>query len=241
MIEYLSWDSNFFKKKIGKIEILSKKNNKHSFNFDDILKKVDYQLIYFFLDIGLNINDYIYSFKPYLVDTQMHLKIQVPEELEKINYSLLNINNFSNNKYLENIYKIAEEISEISRFSYDTNLKKVDIKKLYRKMIENSLNGTYGTGIILSSETFKDVRGFIALSLNKNTGKELLIGVEKEFKKHGIGKILIKKALNCCKDNKINELVTVVSAKNLDSVNFHLSQGYKIHKMINIYHLWLKA
>ena len=81
---------------------------------------------------------------------------------------------------------------------------------------------------------------FISLSLGKDITKELLIGVKREFKQYGIGNILIKKALNCCKDNQINELTTVVSAKNLDSLNFHLKQGFIVKNIINIYHLWLK-
>lgn len=238
MIEYLEWDSNFFYKKIGRIEFLPKKDNIYDFNLDNILINSDYQLIYLFLDISLNINDFIHSFNPHLVDTQIHLKIQISDLLEKVNYNLLNFDNL-NNKYLKNIYKISEEASEISRFKYDSYLN-MNIKKLYRKMVDNSLNSSYGSGIILDTDNLQDIKGFISLDLSGDIAKELLISVKKEFRSYGIGKILIKKALNCCKDYKKFELNTIVSAKNIDSTNFHISQGFKINKIINVYHLWLR-
>lgn len=234
-IVYLKWDSNFFRKKIGKIELLTDGNNFSNINLDDILKNSDYDLIYFFIDISLDIYNYLSVFKPFLIDTQVVLNMNIPSILRKSDYNLINNDNFDM-KNLDRIYEIAEEASEISRFYYDPYLRPY-VKKLYRKMVDNSLNKSFGSGIITDSE--EEPKGFISLLLSNDLSKELLIAVKKEFNNHGIGKLLIKKALSCCHDYGKSEISTIVSAKNINSLNFHFSQGFNIKKIMNIYHLWI--
>lgn len=235
IIQHLEWDSKFFNKKIGKIDLLVKPDAELKKNYKKIFKNPGYDLIYFFVDIAYNIYDYISNLKPILVDTQILMNMSIVNYLEKSSYYLLNDKNINEN-CLKSIYQIAEEASEVSRFAHDPYLKR-NARKLYRKMVENSLNGSFGSGIIADSE--EEPRGFISLLLSNNLSKELLIAVKKEYQNHGIGKVLIYKALQCCLDNNKKGISTIVSAKNLGSLNFHIRQGFKIDKIINIYHLWV--
>ena len=235
IIDYLDWDSNFFKKKIGKVELFKDKSNISDINLDKILKNSDYDLIYFFTDISLDIYNYISVFRPFLIDTQVYLNMNIPSILRKMDYELIN-NDISDMKNLNSIYEIAEEASEISRFYYDPYLRPY-AKKLYRKIIDNSLNKSFGSGIIADSE--EEPKGFISLLLSNDLSKELLIAVRKEFNNCGIGRILIKKALSCCHDYGKSEISTIVSAKNINSLNFHIGQGFEIKKIMNVHHLWI--
>ena len=74
--------------------------------------------------------------------------------LEKINIPLTNnelTNTLSDEKLLE-VYKIAEEISLVSRFSKESLIGVEKTKEFYRKWIDNSLNKSYADGIFIISE-----------------------------------------------------------------------------------------
>ena len=243
-LELLPYDSDFFGLKIGKYALTPDGIS----NFETIkhlIKKSDYDLVYFFCDVSLSEKISINEFDCQFVDTQLNLKMEIPQDIVKLDFTIVTNNNLSSFTSLEELYMLSDEVAMVSRFSYDKNIELKKVKDLYRRIIDNSLSKKFGEGIILEIDTANRVTGLFVVGSSSiypdcNIGKEILIAVKKEPRVKGIGKKLFCKFLNYCKNNGIKEIFTKVSIKNLNSINFHMSLGYKVFKIENVYHVWLK-
>ncbi|GAH07418.1 unnamed protein product, partial [marine sediment metagenome] len=110
----------------------------------------------------------------------------------------------------------------------------------YYKFIQNSLDGSFGDGLILDIGFGGETKGLFVLGTKGNLGREILIGVKKSYRGKGVGRRLFERSLNYWRDKGIKEIRTAVSVKNLDSLNFHINMGYRISKIDNVYHLWIE-
>ncbi len=239
-INFVPWDSDFFRMKIGKIEISSTEEKLVFNEFEESVRQSGYDLLYIYSDISLSPMDYLKNVDIRHVDTQAYLQMIMPK-VELFEYELVTDNNLHNYTKIDDLYKISDEIVSKSRFSYDLKISKQKVIGLYRKVIENSLNRSFGDGLILVIGDNREAAGLFALGIDENIGKELLIGVKESHRGKGIGRILFNKSLNYWKNRGVKEIRTVVSKKNPDSLNFHLKLGYNISKIKKVYHLWLKS
>ena len=239
-IEYLPWDSSFFNKKVGKLVTnIDRLNPQFMKNIESALVDYEYDLIYFFtklIDIpripNLNL-DIIYT------DTHVRLGRAVKGIIGKKTYFLID-KKADFIESLGDLYKISDQVSKYSRFNKDPKISKEKIRIMYKKMVDNCLNGNYGDGILLELDKNGKVLGILSFSKTSNdTISELLIGVDKDFKGKGIGKKLINSFLNYAKDVDANSISTTVSASNLDSFNFHIKNRYTVKNIYNIYHVRL--
>jgi len=243
-LEFLPYDSGFFGLKIGKYVITPDCAG----DFEAVkclIKKSDYDLIYFFCDALLSEQINMNEFDCQFVDTQLNLKMKIPRETAKMDHTIVTKNNLNSFTSLEELYVLSDEVAVYSRFNYDKNIELKIVKDLYRRIIDNSLSKTFGEGIILEMDAANKVLGLIVVGNSGicpgcTLGKEILITVKEECREKGVGKKLFSKFLNYCKDNDIKEISTKVSLKNLNSINFHMSLGYKIFLVNNVYHIWLK-
>ena len=239
-IDFLGWDSNFFGLKIGKIDLSLTKNLNKLNKFKKSLEESDYDLIYIFSDISQMPFPYFNKTTLTLIDTQIHLKMNMPLNIKPLKYELITKDNLPRKVKIDDLFKISDGIAPFSRFSYDSKISKKKVIELYHKFIENSLNGTFGKGLILDTEINGKLIGLFSIDSFDNIGKEIIIGIKKFYRGKGSGRRLFDKSLNYWKDRGVKEVKTIVSARNLDSLNFHLKLGFNIFKINNVYHLWLK-
>jgi len=242
-IDFLSWDSAFFGFKIGKIDFSLGKELLDFNELRRIAKNSGYVLIYLLTNLGqipfkLYENNKNINLK--LIDNQAHLEMNMPPKIKLIEYKLITEKNLHEYSNIDELYKISDEIAPFSRFNYDPRISKKKVTNLYQKFVQNSLKGSFGDGLILDIGTDGEIKGLFALAIEGNLGREILIGVKKQYRRRGIGRILFEKSLNYWKDKGARKIKTVVSLKNLDSLDFHLNLGYKINKIKSVYHLWLE-
>lgn len=233
-IEYLPWDTSFFKIKIGKIE----NNNDLSFKeLENDFFSNEFNLVYLFSQEYIKPENSI-NLSIDLVD----IMITMSCNLDKITIPLTNkelINTLSDEKLLE-VYKIAEEISLVSRFSKESLIGVEKTKEFYRKWIDNSLNKSYADGLFIFSENNK-VAGLHSIKTDKENqiGSCSIIGVDQHLKGSGIGKMLWNYAFNYWKSlGYIKKCMVPFSLNNKQSFNFHLKMGFNVIEEIKyIYHI----
>lgn len=97
----------------------------------------------------------------------------------------------------------------------------------------------YSDGLILDIDNKKEVRGLLGVGSNEEIGRCRVIVIKDLYRNEGIGKRLYVKCLSYLKDKGKDEVTTTVSAKKLDSLNFHLKLSYNVVKINNIFHLRL--
>jgi len=234
-IEHLIWDSNFFGINIGRY-IVDDECNFDPIKFREEAKN-NYDLVYVF-----SFQNMISSIKAFdanldLVDIMLTMSMPFTK------------NNYSDNGFdcrtsltkdeINGCYEIAEQISVVSRFYNEPLIGPEKAKALYRKWVDNSLNKSFGDGILIkkSNEIITGIHT-IKTDHSEKTGFCSLIGVNKDYKGLGIGKNLWEQAFGYWSLlGNISRCKVPFSIKNIESFNFHLKIGFnKIEEIKYIYH-----
>ncbi|MEW6002162.1 MAG: GNAT family N-acetyltransferase [Nitrospirota bacterium] len=224
MIKELDWDSAFFKRKIGELNIthgkpkqieaavekakadgfayiICKLKSKQT-NFTARLESLGFSLI----DIGVT----------WAIETD-RLVCKNMNSHPRIRKSV----KIAVQKDIPCLKKITTSIFEGSRFYRDPFFSEKEADNLYNAWIENSVNGS-AADVVLCIQG----RGFVTgKKIKGRKGEIVLIGVKKGFHNKGIGTVLAEEALKWF----LNEGVRIVSVRtqlaNLSAMNFYLKLG----------------
>ena len=191
MIEYVEWDSRFFGRNIGRID-LDPSGLPDTDVFISEARKFD--LIYVNSRSFMLPGDMVRGMNLDLMDIMLTLSMPVNREIgyskEKTMRTSLSA------EELQQCYRISEQISEVSRFTKEPLIGPTKTKSLYRAWIDNSLNSSYADGIFLFK---KDgvIRGIhiIKSDAGRQAGRCSLIGLDKNLRKTGGGTTLWNQAL----------------------------------------------
>jgi dTDP-4-amino-4,6-dideoxy-D-galactose acyltransferase len=229
MIEELKWDSEFFKRKIGKLRIGSEtpkrikqaieKAKKEGFKY--IICKVQSQKTAF--------TKFLESSGFYLSDIGVIWAIEPEKFLYKKNN--LNLNNrkslkIATDEDLPLLKKMVKSLFLESRFYHDPFFSKREADNLYQTWIENSVKG-----ITADIVFYIPYKGFIVCKkLHRYKGEIVLIGVKKGFRGKGIGRFLIQTAMEWFKIQDARLVTVRTQFKNLNAMNFYVKLGFYIKK-----------
>lgn len=235
-IEQLKWDSEFFGKNIGKLEITDGND------VDPILLRTEievnnYDLVYIFKYNKMLSNTCLAKANLELMDIQLTMsKVFNSQEYLKYPYHLRNT---ISEKELYECYSIAEQTSIVSRFYNEPLIGDEMTKTLYRKWIDNSLNHEFSNGLFLHKE-LDQTTGIHLIKTNQDTktGQCSLIGVSQNGKRKGVGRNLWEQAYGYwANETNIETCKVPFSLQNKESFNFHLKMGFnKIEEIKYIYH-----
>lgn len=235
-IQYLNWDSDFFGLKIGKIEIYDE------IDFDPIVFKQwaeadNFDLIYIFKYNSIFSSSTVINTGIHLMDIMVQMSM--PFEPHRYSGHYHEIRNNLSEKELFDCYNIAEQTSVVSRFNREPLIESHKTKMLYRRWIDNALNGIFSDGMFVESERDKITGLHLIKTDNKaKIGYFTLSGVNPNSKRMGIGRKLWDQSFNFWSKNKeINEVKSAFSFQNTDSLNFHLKMGFnRIDSIKYAYH-----
>ncbi|MBI4689211.1 MAG: GNAT family N-acetyltransferase [Nitrospirae bacterium] len=219
MIEELKWDTEFFKRKIGRLtgvppenelKMLLEKACKEGYTYltyRTVMEKMsDIQILekygFYLTDMGIvwerktdNISQPIISAREATIDDMPVLK------------------------------SLAGGLFIDSRFYNDPFFSYEEAERFFRMWVENSVldkaNKTF----------FVEYSGFVICRFLKNEGDILLIGVVKEKQSQGIGHSLIRKALDWFKENGMNVVTVRTQAKNSRAMNFYMGLGFRVRSV----------
>ena len=235
-IQYLDWDTNFFGIKIGRVEL----NEKSSFDplvFRERALDEKYELIYVFkygamVDWGSAIKAEIE-----LMDIMLTMSMKF-DKRKYLNLSYTLCNELQPSE-LNDCYRIAEQIADVSRFNKESKVGSVKAKKLYKTWLDNALNQSFADGVFVAKH--EDVIAgihIISTDAARRIGKCSVIGADSNFKGLGLGKNLWSQAFGYwAKENKIETCQVPFSILNNESFNFHLKIGFnKVEEVKYIYH-----
>lgn len=229
MIEYLEWDSQFFKLKIGRVTV-----NKLTIELLIQIqsKKVSqcYNLIYLFA-------------KSITIDASLALK-QMGIELadDKLTYGrkVDNSDKYADEVVLYNgsltteLLDLAIESGHKSRFKTDKRLAPF-FNDLYKLWIEKSLSGLMADSVLVYNDN--EIRGFVTLKNKNGVGQIGLIAVDAQSQGLGIGTLLMEASMNWYSYNRLKKCIVVTQANNTGACRLYEKMGYNIISRELIYHL----
>ncbi|AXT50977.1 GNAT family N-acetyltransferase [Aquimarina sp. BL5] len=220
-IEFLEWDSNFFNIRVGRVYSDLKKI--------DLTKVSDFDLIY------------IHS-KILLENTSLHLYDKKVTFEKNITSIKKNLETSSITKYDKELTKELTDLAiasgTYSRFKLDPNLSH-RFEDFFTLWIKNSLNGKLADFVYVYKKENK-VIGFISLKKNDSYYQIGLIATSSLHRGLGIGSILLQKAEEIAKSEKISRIIVVTQLDNQIACNFYKKNGYQIKSTEYIYHHWFK-
>lgn len=235
MIQYLDWDSNFFRKKIASISVLRNTTPKNLQSSLDILFQDGCECVY--LEIPKKRNNllaFCTQQKYFLADSKVILQKET-RIAKKTNNT---ITTHITKKYLPHLFEVTDEISRKSRFYKDPNFRAY-AKNLYRLWVENAIFHQYADKYFFAYIN-NIPRGVIVLKRKKKKMIVDLFGVHKDFRRRGIGTSLLGAAQSWSLGKKFNTVYVPTQQDNTTALLVYHKYGFRYSEEVNIFHIWRK-
>jgi dTDP-4-amino-4,6-dideoxy-D-galactose acyltransferase len=223
-IKHLDWDSYFFNKKIGLLD-LSK-----DCKFSEIQN--DYDLIYVISNKEITVD--IANFKQSYTENKIVFSKKIVQ-----NKALAEIDIFSElrDSPRKEIYELAFESGKFSRFKLDLNFDQTGFEKLYKKWVDHSFNKEFADAVLVYKE-HNAILGFVTYKVWEGFATIGLIGVCPRQQGKGIGKKLIQSVEKELVAIGVNELRIPTQLQNEMACRFYIKMGYEIIESKILKHYW---
>jgi dTDP-4-amino-4,6-dideoxy-D-galactose acyltransferase len=231
----LSWDSDFFRINIAKIET-------ENASVDELnqaiaqLKNEGIKLIYIFSSKAIDISEYTSDSQKFI---DVGPKVLYHKELTKAPDYHPQIESFKAVEVSDKLYDLALQSGVYSRFKLDPKLPRDAYEKLYRIWIKNSVNRSIADEVVVFMES-GEIAGMVTLSKKGDWGDIGLIAVDETFRGKKIGHHLLNAAYKYFYDLGITEIGVETQLNNLGACRFYEANEFLVHKVEYLYHCWLK-
>lgn len=216
MISYLKWDSEFFEKKIGKLENTIY-DLLHLLNGDIS----EYDLIYIFSDDKVD-----------FLEEPIDIKVTYAKKTQK-KIENANVKVFDNTIHVyDDLLALAYSSGHDSRFLKDPFFGETAFKKLYKRWIDNSLNDS-NTSVFVYEEN-NQLSGFVTCTQYEEHVTIGLIAVSNNAQGKGIGGKLIDAVENQLQKDTL--LYVATQKTNVQACAFYERKGFTVDSIKYIYH-----
>jgi len=223
-VNELEWDSRFFKKKVGELNIGN----------GVIENLLDFDVVYAKSDKKIKLT--IPKFELSASET----KIVFIKDMKTPNIFDLNIRSaFSSGLKAEDLYELALISGEHSRFNKDNKFSYKEFVELYKKWVDNSFDNNYADDILVYVLN-KKIVGFVTYKINNDEARIGLIATDSNQQGKGIGTKLLNAVENKLFSLKIKTLEIPTQMENIIACKFYDKNGYSIKEKIYINHYWQK-
>lgn len=225
-IELLEWDSNFFKKRVGRISIDSEGQLR------DVNNRSAYDVIYVFSNNP--------ELKLPLVDSKIVYMINDLQNVQDGTVSsvgVIELYDATKDSYSD-LLSLALQSGEYSRFKLDSNFEENEYQKLYKEWLDQSIAKKLATDILVKRINKKVVGFAILAKKTENLADISLVAVDSEFRGRGIAKQLIQEAVALAKLQQYNKIQVVTQLDNNPANKLYKSVGFTEYSLTYIYHIW---
>jgi dTDP-4-amino-4,6-dideoxy-D-galactose acyltransferase len=232
--EFLHWDSDFFGYRVAKVTINEKDPDNYKRTLS-ILHNEHIRLTYILLSPeASDLNDVIIESGGQLVDK----KVTFCKSSTSHSGFRNEILEYSGNGEKKELYELALQAGLFSRFRIDNNFKNGEYERLYKKWLDNSLNGNVASKVIIA-RTKEHITGLITLGVKGTIADIGLLAVDRTYTGMGIGSELVYYADNEAYAGGYNKIKVVTQLDNERACALYKRCGFDVESLINIYHLWL--
>ena len=212
-INKLSWESDFFSKKIGSIIDLDNINKAEFSHFDLLCNKVpssNYELIN-----TLNMLDFKY------VEGEVNLTKAIEQPASNLEHLVI-----ATEIDLNSLLKVSNDMFKFSRFRSPW-FKTHQANEFYGVWIKNAILSIYDD-ICFIVKNESEIKGFITLKKNKKTVSIGLVGVSSKYQGHGVGHILLNIAESYASNFGFSHVSVSTQLSNISAIKLYLKAGYSL-------------
>jgi dTDP-4-amino-4,6-dideoxy-D-galactose acyltransferase len=232
MIEYLSWDSHFFGRQVGRLVL----NSSQTPNAHEIINCcTDYDLLYIYCQkkLDIHVNPKI-KIAGALIDVGGQIKLQKTLSYYPSNeYSIapiVKICPYSSSEASEEITSLAKHAGKMSRFKVDPFIPNMYFHNMYNIWIKNSLSCLH----ICTYNEF--TAGLVTLEKEGSTPRIGLISVHEKLQNKGLGGQLVAYIERHCHERGDKVLEVITQSANLRAIRFYLKNGFVEKSQSFLYH-----
>lgn len=240
IIRYLPWDSDFFGFRIGCY-------TKHTLNDIDesmFLKEFEsqrYDCVYVFADPCDETAKQI-AMRSQFLFVDERLVYYLPDNYQKHNissgsYCLLD---YSNKRALECARSIIDDISSVSRFTHDPQLRD-KVKQMYALWFDQMISDQSGAMVIIPEKQSNLPVALVGCSVADNIGALVLVGVDSRFRGKGLGAMVVKSAIWWLYEHGAKRIKVKTQASADSAVSLYEKAGFVLEASQTIYHVWRKS
>ena len=235
-LEYLKWDSDFFGKKIGKCEFHTPEDILASNHLLAEAKSQQYALVYLFTpESQLLPNTVCEQFKAKLVDTRLTYTCQVDQAHSISN---ANIDTVDPTEDRSQLYNLAYQAGQYSRFKVDPCFSEDVFQQLYRRWIDKSLDSVTAEKVF-AYRSEGEIAAMITVKISGGVGRPELMATDYTQRGKGIGKACFNHMLAYLHSNKIAQMELFTQQANQEACLLYEKMNYQLSAKMNIYHVWL--
>jgi len=238
-VRILEWDSRFFNRPIGRIDIPSS-----SLSPDAIAAALrearDLKLacLYFQVPfISSDISAYCSKQNFLLVDFRVVLSKALESQVlpDDAGDDMVR----PEAAHYPGLEKIAESVAWTSRFHFDPHFGEEGAGRLYRTWLRNSFSGDFCSDFLVA---LRDGRpeGFLTLRIQDGTPRIDLLGVAEEARGRGVGGRLIRCAEYRLRTAGSGRLDVATQGHNIGALRAYQQAGFRIVSANIFYHIWLE-
>ena len=250
-LQMLPWDTKFFGYTTGRIDMPSYDEKTLEMLLEEA-RRQGCKLLYVFMDGHTVLSpDIVRGYTSGLVDTKVTYSYEVgPSNTVATAGS---IRKFSGEQDVVQLYELAYQSGEYSRFRADSRVGEENFKRLYRQWIDKSLSGqaaesTAGTPERAESTaadtTFvyvmdAAIRGFVTVQRKQPVATIDLLATDKSVRGRGIGSALLDYVKQDLRSSLAVRLEVATQKKNTTACRFYERNGFVLQSEVNVYHIWL--
>ncbi len=227
-----SWDTAFFDFEVGSLSIEGKIPKG---TLTDLLTRAQekFKLLYLFTNEKKHIDLGVFDKNCTYIDERIIFEkiITYQKNIRDDNISV-----YPGQTDATELYTLAFESGKHSRFRMDKNFGKEQFKRLYRRMIDNSLTKEYADNIFIKESG--NIEGFVTVKQNGNCLNIGLIAVNPDFQGKGVGSSLMKRVENYAAETGLDRIEVLTQQQNHLARAFYKKQGFRESRREYIYHLW---
>lgn len=234
-IQILSWDSDFFDIKIGKVT----QSQFTSQDLDHIYKGAKQQGFRLLYIVSNNRLSFARSCRGdlILVDIKTSLRVRVTNTTHA--FMRWSVVEYDGLKVTPELEQLAYESGVYSRFHVDDKFPDTLFKKLYKKWIQNSIRKKSADMVFVCLNNRMKPIGFVTVKQHKDTSHIGLISVAKQYRKKHIGSSLLQQAIQWSHMKQCKYMTITTQFDNTSAMNLYKRCGFKITEKIYYYHYWI--
>ena len=236
VIEYLKWDSDFFRKKIGRI------NNQDNENAGELHLRLTqaaqdgYDLIYCFGNKDFYVDEILQrEFNGTLVDRKVTFtgSTQIEKDIPVF------IREYSSTQPDAILLHLAYLSGTYSRYRLDPHFTEKEYQDFYKTWLRNSLTKSIADKTFAAYEN-DCIVGFVTVKKYIGYGQIGLIATDESVQGKGYGRLLIEAVKKYLHEENMTVLEVATQVDNQGACHFYERCGLAVDKVSNIYHFWLK-
>lgn len=239
--EILSWDSEFFGFKVGRI-LAPRLTVVELENALIALKKEGVTLLYWPSDpLDLQSQDAAQICNGFLADKKVTYLIESKNIILQSNCckSHLIVDEYTDELPTAELEDLAIQAGIYSRFKIDPRIPDNQFTDLYKLWILNSVNKKMADAVLVARSEDKII-GMVTVGKKGKRADIGLIAVDASMRGKNVGMALVSAAQDWALKNGFGFAQVVTQGENLAACRLYEKCGYHVDKIENIYHFWIQ-